>query len=59
MCVCVCVCVCVCRVDIVYCDSWMSYGVPPAERAERLKALTPFQVGAQSYNCIILYNYMI
>lgn len=31
-------------VDIVYCDSWMSYGIPPAERAERLKALMPYQV---------------
>ncbi len=32
------------RVDIVYCDSWMSYGIAPAERAERLKALMPYQV---------------
>lgn len=31
-------------VDIVYCDSWMSYGIAPAERAERLKALMPYQV---------------
>jgi ornithine carbamoyltransferase len=32
--------------DIVYCDSWMSYTIPAAERHERFKALSPFQVDA-------------
>jgi len=30
--------------DIVYCDSWMSYGIAAAERQERFKALSPFQI---------------
>eukprot|EP00293_Proteomonas_sulcata_P014221 CAMPEP_0184299016 /NCGR_PEP_ID=MMETSP1049-20130417/9713_1 /TAXON_ID=77928 /ORGANISM="Proteomonas sulcata, Strain CCMP704" /LENGTH=218 /DNA_ID=CAMNT_0026609327 /DNA_START=38 /DNA_END=694 /DNA_ORIENTATION=+ len=34
--------------DIVYCDSWMSYGIPNDERQERFKALLPFQVDAES-----------
>merc|ERR1740130_98533 len=32
--------------DIVYCDSWMSYGIAAAERQERFKALSPFQIDA-------------
>lgn len=35
-------------VDVVYCDSWMSYSIPTDEKAERLKALTPFQVTEQT-----------
>jgi ornithine carbamoyltransferase len=31
-------------VDIVYCDSWMSYHIPNDEKAERLKMLMPYQV---------------
>lgn len=30
--------------DIVYADSWMSYGIQGKEREERMKALMPFQV---------------
>ncbi|CAH0371467.1 unnamed protein product [Pelagomonas calceolata] len=30
--------------DIVYADSWMSYGIKGAERDRRMKALMPFQV---------------
>ena len=30
--------------DVVYADSWMSYGTAGAERAARLDALLPFQV---------------
>lgn len=30
--------------DVVYADSWMSYGVQGAERDQRLAALMPFQV---------------
>ena len=32
--------------DIVYCDSWMSYGIAATERQERFKALSPFQIDA-------------
>ena len=42
------------RVDIVYCDSWMSYGIAPAERAERLKALMPYQVTILGYMVLIV-----
>jgi len=31
-------------VDVVYTDSWMSYGIPEKEKAERLSVLQPFQV---------------
>jgi len=31
-------------VDVVYCDSWMSYGVSPAEEEARYKKFLPFQV---------------
>ena len=34
-------------VDIVYCDSWMSYGVPPEIEAARIKTFMPFQVTAE------------
>lgn len=30
--------------DFVYADSWMSYGVPKEQEAERLRVLLPFQV---------------
>lgn len=30
--------------DVVYTDSWMSYGIPKAEAEVRSKALSPFQV---------------
>ncbi len=33
--------------DIVYADSWMSYGIPDKEREERFKALAPFQVTSE------------
>jgi ornithine carbamoyltransferase len=33
-------------VDVVYTDSWMSYHIADAEKAERLMALMPFQVTA-------------
>ena len=29
--------------DVIYCDSWMSYGIQPEERKERFEALMPFQ----------------
>lgn len=31
-------------VDIIYCDSWMSYGIPKAEEAARKAKFMPFQV---------------
>jgi ornithine carbamoyltransferase len=30
--------------DIVYCDSWFSYGIPESEKEERLRVLGPFTV---------------
>jgi len=33
--------------DIVYTDSWMSYGIPVEKEEERRKIFTPFQVNAQ------------
>jgi len=33
-------------VDVVYCDSWMSYGIPKEEEEARLKLFMPFQVNA-------------
>eukprot|EP00929_Paragymnodinium_shiwhaense_P046194 TRINITY_DN23516_c0_g1_i1.p1 TRINITY_DN23516_c0_g1~~TRINITY_DN23516_c0_g1_i1.p1 ORF type:complete len:376 (-),score=110.68 TRINITY_DN23516_c0_g1_i1:313-1440(-) len=33
-------------VDAVYCDSWMSYGIPKAEEDERIKLFMPYQVTA-------------
>ncbi|NHJ21761.1 MAG: ornithine carbamoyltransferase [Candidatus Lokiarchaeota archaeon] len=33
--------------DIVYTDSWMSYGIPVEQEEERRKIFTPFQVNSQ------------
>ena len=33
--------------DIVYTDSWMSYGIPIEQEEERRKIFTPFQVNSQ------------
>eukprot|EP00755_Sulcionema_specki_P018476 Sspe_Gene.11668::Locus_3954_Transcript_1_1_Confidence_1.000_Length_1240::g.11668::m.11668/K00611/OTC, argF, argI; ornithine carbamoyltransferase len=33
-------------VDIVYCDSWMSYGIPTDEEQRRIKMFMPYQVTA-------------
>lgn len=33
-------------VDVVYCDSWMSYGIPKAEEEARKNLFMPFQVTA-------------
>jgi len=30
--------------DVVYCDSWMSYGIPKDEEVERKKIFMPYQV---------------
>jgi ornithine carbamoyltransferase len=34
-------------VDIIYCDSWMSYGIPPAEAKIRTDKFMSFQVDAK------------
>jgi len=34
-------------VDVVYCDSWMSYGIPKAEEEARIRMFKPFQVTAE------------
>lgn len=34
-------------VDVVYTDSWMSYGIPKDEEAKRLEMFKPFQVTAE------------
>merc|ERR1711920_827147 len=34
-------------VDVIYCDSWMSYGIPKEEEEERKKMFMPFQVDAE------------
>lgn len=31
-------------VDIIYCDSWMSYGIPAADAKSRIEKFMPFQV---------------
>merc|ERR1719420_887537 len=31
-------------VDVVYCDSWMSYGIPKEEEEKRRAMFIPFQV---------------
>lgn len=31
-------------VDVIYCDSWMSYGIPAADAAARTEKFMPFQV---------------
>jgi len=33
-------------VDVIYCDSWMSYGIPKAEEEARKALFMPFQVDA-------------
>lgn len=33
--------------DILYADSWMSYGIPKEEEEERVKLFMPFQVNAE------------
>jgi ornithine carbamoyltransferase len=35
------------NVDVVYCDSWMSYGIPEADAEARKKLFMPFQVNAE------------
>jgi ornithine carbamoyltransferase len=34
--------------DVIYCDSWMSYGIAADERQERFNALMPYQVNRPS-----------
>merc|ERR1712113_826123 len=34
-------------VDVIYCDSWMSYGIPKEEEEARKKMFMPFQVDAE------------
>lgn len=34
------------QADVVYTDSWMSYHIPAERRAERLRALAPYQVNS-------------
>eukprot|EP00933_Yihiella_yeosuensis_P009352 TRINITY_DN11522_c0_g2_i1.p1 TRINITY_DN11522_c0_g2~~TRINITY_DN11522_c0_g2_i1.p1 ORF type:complete len:394 (-),score=90.48 TRINITY_DN11522_c0_g2_i1:239-1348(-) len=34
-------------VDVVYCDSWMSYGIPKEEEEKRKTTFMPFQVTAE------------
>merc|ERR1712113_650381 len=33
--------------DVVYCDSWMSYGIPKEEEEARKKMFMPFQVTSE------------
>merc|ERR1712232_1434606 len=33
-------------VDVIYCDSWMSYGIPKDEEEKRKSEFMPFQVNA-------------
>merc|ERR1712226_526861 len=33
-------------VDVIYCDSWMSYGIPKDEEEKRKQMFMPFQVDA-------------
>merc|ERR1711948_117843 len=33
-------------VDVIYCDSWMSYGIPKEEEDKRKEMFMPFQVDA-------------
>merc|ERR1712187_888771 len=35
------------NVDVVYCDSWMSYGIPKDEEEKRIAMFMPFQVDAE------------
>merc|ERR1719316_2335028 len=46
-------------VDVVYCDSWMSYGIPKEEEEARIKLFMPYQVNAErmklaSPDCIFM-----
>merc|ERR1712228_565468 len=34
-------------VDVIYCDSWMSYGIPKAEEEARKQKFMPYQVNAE------------
>merc|ERR1712064_199674 len=34
-------------VDVVYCDSWMSYGIPKEEEKARMELFMPFQANAE------------
>jgi ornithine carbamoyltransferase len=34
-------------VDVIYCDSWMSYGIPKDEEEKRKEMFMPFQVNAE------------
>jgi len=34
-------------VDVIYCDSWMSYGIPKEEEEKRKELLMPFQVTSE------------
>merc|ERR1712087_503656 len=34
-------------VDVIYCDSWMSYGIPKEEEEARKKMFMPFQVDSE------------
>jgi ornithine carbamoyltransferase len=38
-------------VNVVYCDSWMSYGIPADEEARRKDLFMPFQVNAELMKC--------
>merc|ERR1719201_3173905 len=38
-------------VNVVYCDSWMSYGIPADEEARRKDLFMPFQVNAALMKC--------
>lgn len=46
-------------VDVIYCDSWMSYGIPKAEEEKRKALFMPYQVNAEILklakpNCIFM-----
>lgn len=46
-------------VDVIYCDSWMSYGIPPAEEEKRKALFMPYQVddallAKAAPNCIFM-----
>merc|ERR1711920_841830 len=34
-------------VDVIYCDSWMSYGIPKEEEEKRKQMFMPYQVNAE------------
>ncbi|CAL6070486.1 Ornithine_carbamoyltransferase [Hexamita inflata] len=36
-------------VDIVYCDSWMSYHITKEDKAKRLAVLMPYQINAENF----------